>query len=93
MIVSTTEHAQMVCKLCVTGLPIEQIFAYAVGMFVACTLAYPSLEYRCAQVLVSSILMYIPKGLHSLISLTHPRPKFVTNLVFASRDRKGFLVI
>lgn len=93
MNVSKTEHAQMVCKLCVTGLPIEQIVTYAVGMFVTCILSYLSFEYRCAQVLVSSILVYIPKGLHSVICLTCSPTKSVTNLVFASRDRKGYFAI
>lgn len=94
-VVSTAEHAQLVCKLCVTGLPIEQIVAYAVGTFVTCILSYLSLKYQCARVLVSGIFMHIREGLESVISFIHPRPKSVTNsnILFASRNRKGHFVI
>lgn len=48
MIASTAKHARLVGKLCVTGLPIEQIFTYAVGLFITCILSFLSFHYHCA---------------------------------------------
>lgn len=85
VLVLTAEHAEVIWNLCITGLPIEQLVAYTVGMYtsyisthliVAFTWhGHPSQAFFCKHSSQTAL------DLQHIFLVYDPRPRKITNTV------------